>query len=152
SARGEMVPWQRTTSTSLSITVSRAGAELLPLRAIGESSASPPASRCSVTPVQGALPERLNARDTGWDDLRYLCHELLAIDGLIIRSDPEFGIAMEQEDWNHHHPGPTVIDQRLPCLQTEGHRIEKTTCPIRRDDFTLWPFPEDRVQVIWISI
>ena len=95
------------------------------------------------------FPERLDARHTLRDHVRNLQHELLPI-GRIIRPDTEFGIVVEQKDWEHQDASPAIVGQRLPSLCAERNCVEKATGPIRRDDFTLWPLPEDRVQVIWI--
>ena len=65
-------------------------------------------------------PERLNTSHASRDDVRDLRHELCPIDGFF-RSDTEFCVAIEQEDRQHHNPGPAVVDQRFPSLWTQRY-------------------------------
>src|SRR4051812_41303219 len=60
-------------------------------------------------------PELVDTRYAGWDDGRYLRHELLLIDGAV-QPSMEFGITAEQEDGHEHGSSPIMCEQRLPCL------------------------------------
>ena len=90
----------------------------------------------------------MNARDAGRNHVGCFCQQLI----LVGRSILQLQVAVEHEQRGQQNACTVMPKQRSPRLRPERDSIKETTRPIGCDYFALWSLPENRIELIGITV